>query len=107
MRAVADTNLLISGLLRGGTPGRLLAIAREGSLRLCSSEVLLAELEQVLKRPKLVARLTARGESAQAVSASVRSICEIVAAQPSRCLPSFATRKISQFSPAQYALEQT
>lgn len=77
MRAVVDTNLLVSGLLWGRNPGQLMSAARGGSLRLCSSEILLAELRVVLGRAKFAARLTARGVTADAVLASARSICEI------------------------------
>lgn len=77
MRAVVDTNLLVSGLLWGRNPGQLVAAAQAGTLRLCSSEFLLAELGRVLGRAKFGARLTARGVTADAVLASARSICEI------------------------------
>lgn len=77
MRAVVDTNLLVSGLLWGGNPGKLMAAGQAGTLRLCSSEFLLAELEMVLSRAKFGARLSARSVTADAGLASVRSICEI------------------------------
>ncbi len=77
MRAVIDTNLLVSGLLWGRTPGQLMAAAQAGTLRLCTSEYLLAELGSVLSRAKFGARLTARGVTADAVLTSARSICEI------------------------------
>jgi len=77
VRAVVDTNLLVSGLLWGRNPGQLMAAAQAGTLRLCSSEFLLAELGRVLGRAKFGARLTARGVTADAVLASARSICEI------------------------------
>ena len=67
----------VSGLLWGGKSGKLAEAAQQGSLRLCSSEVLLAELGVVLGRAKLAARLTARGETAEGVLASARSICEV------------------------------
>ena len=77
MRAVVDTNLLVSGLLWGRNPGQLMSAARGGSLRLCSSEFLLAELKVVLGRAQFTARLTDRGVTADAVLASARAICEI------------------------------
>lgn len=80
MRAVVDTNLLVSGLLWGRNPGRLLNAATQGHLRLCISEALLAELREVLHRAKLAGRLAVRGETPEAVLASVRSICEVVSA---------------------------
>jgi hypothetical protein len=67
VRAVVDTNLFVSGLLWGGSPKRLVAAAQEGVLRVCGSDVLLAELGRVLARPKFRARLIARGVTADAV----------------------------------------
>ncbi|MBU6402708.1 MAG: putative toxin-antitoxin system toxin component, PIN family, partial [Verrucomicrobia bacterium] len=78
MRAVVDTNLLISGLLWGRNPGRLLHAVQSGHLRLCMSEPLLSELGHVLRRPKLSPRLRARRETAEDILASVRSVCEIL-----------------------------
>jgi len=77
VRAVVDTNLFVSGLLWGRNPGRLMAAAQAGTLRLCSSEILLAELGRVLSRAKFSAFLIARGVTAEAVLASARSLCEI------------------------------
>lgn len=50
MRAVLDTNVLVSALLFGGLPGELLSSAVRGDLRLVTSEVLLDELEGALER---------------------------------------------------------
>lgn len=50
MRAVLDTNVLISALLFGGSPGERLYSAVRGELRLVTSEVLLDELEGALER---------------------------------------------------------
>lgn len=44
MRAVIDTNVLLSGLLWRGTPHRLLEAVRGGALTLITSPALLAEL---------------------------------------------------------------
>ena len=57
MRAVVDNNLLVSGLLWGDKPGRLLNAVADGSLQLFLSEPLLAELGEVLHRDKFAARL--------------------------------------------------
>ena len=53
VKAVVDTNLLVSGLLWQGTPAVLLEAVLRGPLTLCLSEALLAELTDVLSRPKL------------------------------------------------------
>jgi len=57
MRAVADNNIVISGLLWRGPSRDLLDAAREGKLELFTSGALLAELEDVLQRTKFVKRL--------------------------------------------------
>lgn len=57
MRAVADTNVVVSGLLWQGPSRRVLDLARSGRLRLFTTAPLLAELEDVLSRNKLSRRL--------------------------------------------------
>jgi len=57
MRAVADTNTVISGLLWQGPPRQVLDAAREGRIELYTSAALLAELEEVLVREKFARRL--------------------------------------------------
>jgi uncharacterized protein len=63
VRLVADTNTVISGLLWGGTPGRLIDLAVEGQIRLVTSLPLLAEFEGVLARDKFNGQLAKRGLS--------------------------------------------
>lgn len=65
MRLVLDTNTAVSALLWHGTPGALVDAALAGSVELCSSAPLLAELKDVLARPKFAQQLAARGLSAQ------------------------------------------
>jgi putative PIN family toxin of toxin-antitoxin system len=64
MRAVADSNVVISGLLWGGSSRALLDAARAGRLELCVSPELLAELAEVLERPKFQSRLERAGVEA-------------------------------------------
>lgn len=61
MRVVADTNIVVSGLLWRGNPRRILDAARAGDIQLFTTPVLLTELEDVLSREKFAARLTAVG----------------------------------------------
>lgn len=58
MRVVADTNIVVSGLLWRGNPRRVLDAAREGTLDLFTSAILLAELEDVLSRDKFAKLIT-------------------------------------------------
>ena len=54
MRAVVDTNILVRSLIKPqGTVGPVLRRLREGAYRLLYSETLLAELVDVLGRPRI------------------------------------------------------
>ncbi len=64
MRVTADTNLILSAALWGGNPRRLLDASRDGIFDICTSPALLYELENVLRREKFEARLSAIGSSA-------------------------------------------
>jgi putative PIN family toxin of toxin-antitoxin system len=57
MRAVLDTNVVVSALIWGGAPFDLLEAAAAGHVDLATSPVLLAELAAVLGRPHLKERL--------------------------------------------------
>lgn len=57
MRAVADTNVVVSGLLWHGPSRQILDAACEGKVELFTSAELLAELEEVLNREKFRERL--------------------------------------------------
>jgi len=53
IRAVYDTNVIVSGLLRPeGVPAFFLDLATQGHIRLFLSEDILKEYEEVLMRPK-------------------------------------------------------
>ncbi|HJU18605.1 MAG TPA: putative toxin-antitoxin system toxin component, PIN family [Stellaceae bacterium] len=78
MRAVVDTNVLLSGFFWHGPPHRLLEQIRNGALTLVSSPGLLAELADVLKRPKFQAILTRSGTTAESVLAELTQLAEII-----------------------------
>lgn len=78
MRLVLDTNLLVSGVIAGGLPRRLLQGALSGEFELCTSEVLLSELLEVLQRPKFASRLGPAGLTAHGVVDDLRRIAVIV-----------------------------
>jgi len=59
LRAVADTNTVVSGLLYRGSERALLEAARAGRCALYTSAVLLAELADVLPRAKFATRIAA------------------------------------------------
>lgn len=52
MRFVLDTNLLVSGVIAAGLPRPLLDGAKAGEFEPCTSQMLLAELLDVLSRGK-------------------------------------------------------
>jgi putative PIN family toxin of toxin-antitoxin system len=60
MKIVCDTNVLISALLWGGTPGRILDRIEAGLDTLYTSRLLLQELEDVLNYPKIIRILERR-----------------------------------------------
>lgn len=57
MRVVLDTNVVVSALVWGGTPDRLIQAAIDGEIDLATSPALLSELRAVLARPHLAGRL--------------------------------------------------
>ncbi|MFM9852522.1 MAG: putative toxin-antitoxin system toxin component, PIN family [Sphingomonadaceae bacterium] len=79
VRLVADTNTVISGLLWGGTPGRLMDLAVQGRIKFVTSLPLLAELEGVLARDKFSAQLAKRGLSVADVFDGYVALVETVA----------------------------
>ena len=58
MKLVVDTNVLISGLLWGGPPNRILKWARDGLLVLFACESTINELKRVIQYKRFVRRLT-------------------------------------------------
>lgn len=82
MRIVADTNTALSGLLWGGPPRRLIDLARERSLTLCTSIILLAELAEVIARDKFVQRIQLAALSAADLVQDYRRLAHIIEPQP-------------------------
>jgi putative PIN family toxin of toxin-antitoxin system len=61
VKLVADTNVVVSGLLWLGNPGRLLEAAARRELTLYTSLALVAELSRVLAGGKLASRVARSG----------------------------------------------
>jgi uncharacterized protein len=78
VRFVLDTNLLVSGVIAAGQPRRLVDGAKAGEFELCTSEVLLAELLEVLSRGKFVARLAQAGLTPQGIVDDLRRVAIVV-----------------------------
>lgn len=69
-RAVLDTNVVVSGLGWGGSPGTILDAVSDGRIVLVSSPALLAELRRVLEYPKLATVIPGAAQLADLVAAS-------------------------------------
>jgi putative PIN family toxin of toxin-antitoxin system len=82
MRAVIDTNVLLSALLWGGTPHALMEQVRNGTVTLISSPALLAELTRVIDRPKFDVILLRTNTSRAQTLAEVRLLAEVMDPPP-------------------------
>jgi putative PIN family toxin of toxin-antitoxin system len=85
MRVVADTNIVVSGLLWRGLPRRVLDAARDGIIELSTSAVLLEELEDVLSRERFAPRLEAAKVTAHELVlgyAALATVVEAVSIEP-------------------------
>ena len=82
MRAVIDTNVLLSGLLWHGPPHALLEQVRAGTVSMVSSPALLAELANVIGRAKFDAILTRTNTSRERSLAEVRRLAEVIDPPP-------------------------
>lgn len=81
-RCVIDTNVLVSALLWKGTPGRLIDLAGEHELQLCTSRALLDELIATLCKKKLVNAVSATGLSREQMLQNYRRVATLVTVPP-------------------------
>ncbi len=81
MRVVADTNIVVSGLLWRGLPRRVLDAARDRIIELFTSAVLLEELEDVLSREKFAVRLESANVTAHELVLGYAALATIVEAE--------------------------
>lgn len=82
IRAVFDTNILVSGLLWTGAPSQALDAAIDGEFILTSSEILIAELARVLSRSKFQPRFEQLGKSVDDFLENYRALAELVEPAP-------------------------
>ena len=82
MRAVVDTNVLVSGLLWYGAPHAVMERLRSGTLALVSSPALMAEFADVIGRANFDAVLARSNTSRERLLAEVRQLAEIVEPPP-------------------------
>ncbi len=81
MRLVLDTNVLVSAFLWKGTPGKLIELAGEREIRLFTSQVLRAELAEVLHRKKFAKRVQVTGFTAAELVKQYRHLAYRVTAR--------------------------
>src|ERR1035438_4607876 len=75
IRVVIDTNVLVSALLRsGGLPEAVINLALSGEVRWFASQSVIAEYDEVLKRP----RLAIDSVKAAGAMAKIRAIVSVI-----------------------------
>lgn len=82
MRAIIDTNVLVSGFFWHGAPHTLLELVRNGEVTLIISPALLAELADVIGRPKFDSILVRSNTSREANLDELLRVAEFVDAPP-------------------------
>jgi len=78
VRAVADTNTIVSAVLWGGAPADVLTAAREQRINLFTSAPLIAELEDVLARAKFAVRIARVGSTVAQIVAGYCALAQLV-----------------------------
>lgn len=79
MRLVLDTNVVVSALLWGGMPYRLLQQAVDGEAELFTSPTLVAELGDVLLRqPHLAAKLAEKNMTVVSLTTLYQNFAQVV-----------------------------
>ena len=77
-RVVLDTNLVVSGALWLGKPGKVLDAALDGLFISVTSEPILAELNRVLSRDKFEPKFRERGLTARDIVSRIRLSSELI-----------------------------
>jgi uncharacterized protein len=82
VRAVVDTNMPISGLFWRGRPHALIEQLRAATLTLISSPALLAELAEVMSRPKFRVILARSNTDPEQMLGDLKRLAEIIDPPP-------------------------
>ena len=85
MKVVLDTNTIISGLFWRSNPHRILELIREQQLTGYTSQALLDELLDVLRRPKFSTKLTSIGTTPQEIVEDIEALLvsiQVVTVEP-------------------------
>jgi putative PIN family toxin of toxin-antitoxin system len=78
VKCVTDTNVIVSGLLWLGNPGRLLEAAANGRITLYTSPVLVAELRSTLSYGRLAQRVERSGLTLDELLTRVLNVAIVV-----------------------------
>src|SRR5688572_9249274 len=78
IRAVLDTNVIVSALFWAGLPEKVFAAARSEQFTALITEVLIVELETVLSRDKFSEKLTQRQVTVGDIIEQYRAAAELV-----------------------------
>lgn len=82
IRAVLDTNVIVSGVIKAeGPPGRVLAAWFEGRFTVVTAAPLLAEVARVPAYPKIARRYHLSRQAAEAVVATLTVLSDLVELQ--------------------------
>jgi putative PIN family toxin of toxin-antitoxin system len=82
MRIVCDTNVLVSGLIWGGTPGRVWDRIVSRQDRLCISRAMVTELARVLNYPRITVVIRKRNLTARDIVAAIIDASDVVWPKP-------------------------
>jgi len=82
VRAVIDTNVLLSGLIWHGAPHALIEQVPTGALTLINSPTLIAELVDLITRPKFRSALAQSNTDPERMLAEVGILAEIIVPRP-------------------------
>lgn len=82
MKLVLDTNVVASALLWGGAPRLLLQAGRERRVTLFTSTALLAELTDILARPKFAAKIAATTLTVDGIVDRYAALASVVRPMP-------------------------
>ena len=86
IRAVIDTNIIVSAFFWGGSPRVVLNAARLRRFQMNTTEELIDELKEVVSRPKFANRLARIGETADSLLENdYRALVEVV--EPAKIEP--------------------
>jgi putative PIN family toxin of toxin-antitoxin system len=86
VRLVLDTNVVVSALLWGGPPHRLIEAAAAGDVELVASPTLLAELREVLGRRHLASRLVQHASTVEQAIALYAELAVVMSPTNTPCV---------------------